>query len=396
MKDYDKIVSTARAGADKYFEKQMDALKKFSAIDCGSGNVEGNRKVVEIIKPLLEDLGAQVEEIAVPDLGTHLVAKLGPESKSGKGKIILNAHMDTVFEEGFTAAHPYHEEGDWAYGLGIADCKCGIMIAIYSVKIMQEAGLLPDRQIEFIFNCDEEIGTASGSKVYEREAPGADYAFVFEQAETKDGQIGFVTARRGVILGSMDVKGKEAHAGAAYLEGHSAIHELAYKILEYYDFNDFDRQIYYNVAPISGGRPNGVVAGDAHADFCVAGIPFNSDFPEIEANLRSLENHVTVPGTSVKVQYHTLFPSMESGPQNTKAFDLLKKPAELVGMGDIHQLSVHCATDGAYFSSLGVPTVDALSADARDIHTTVERVNMPSIRERTAFFAIVLGCMDDE
>ena len=59
----------------------------------------------------------------------------------------------------------------------------------------------------------------------------------------------------------------EAHAGGAYLQGHSAIKELAHKILKYYSFNDYDREIYYNVAPISGGRPNGVVAGDARMEF---------------------------------------------------------------------------------------------------------------------------------
>ena len=39
----------------------------------------------------------------------------------------------------------------------------------------------------------------------------------------KTAKNGFVTARRGVILGSMDITGKEAHAGCAYLEGRSAI-----------------------------------------------------------------------------------------------------------------------------------------------------------------------------
>ena len=401
MKDYEAIVKAAQAGAEKYFDAQMEVLKAFCAIDCATGNEEGNRKVVDILEPILEGLGAQVEEVQVPGLGIHLVAKLAPaggndepeKSPEKKGKIILNAHLDTVFGEGFTAKHPFHVDGDWAYGLGIADCKSGVMIAIYAVKIMQEAGLLPDREIEFIFNCDEETGTASGSQLYAREAPGADYAFVFEGAEEEDGKTGFVTARRGVILGQMDVTGKEAHAGLAYLDGHSAILELAHKIIEYYSFNDYEKGIYYNVAPISGGRPNGVVAGDAHAEFCVAGIPLNSDFAQVEAKLRSLEDSVTVPGTSVKVQYHTLFPAMEKGSQNSRAFELLKKPAQLLGM-EITELYVPGATDGAYFSSLGIPTVDALSAEFRDIHTVEERVNMPSIRERTAFFATVLGCME--
>ena len=84
---------------------------------------------------------------------------------------------------------------------------------------------------------------------------------------------------------------------------------------------------------------------------------------------------------------------MEKGPQNTKAFNTLKKPAELLGM-EINELYVPGATDGAYFSSLGIPTVDALSAEFKDIHTVNECVNMPSIKERTKFFATVLGCLE--
>ena len=391
MKDYDKILKAAVEGSEKYLNTQMDYLKKFSAIDCGTWNEEGNAKVVSLLKDLLEGMGAEVKTYYEKGLGTHITAKIRPENPNGK--IVLNAHIDTVFGEGFTKEHPFHIEGDWAYGLGIADCKSGVVISIFAVKAMQDAGLLPNKEIEFIFNCDEEIGTQSGSRLYAKEAADADYAFVFEGAEKENGKNGFVTARKGVILGTIDIEGKESHAGCAYLEGRSAILEMAHKIIEFYDFNDYENQIYYNVAPVSGGRPNGIVAGSAHAEFCVAGLPTNASFAEVEKNLRSLENSVTVEGCKVKVDFHTLFPAMEKGPQNTKAFNLLKTPAQLLGM-EIEELYVPGATDGAYFSSLGIPTVDALSAEFKDIHTVNECVNMPSIKERTKFFAVVLGCMD--
>ena len=99
---------------------------------------------------------------------------------------------------------------------------------------------------------------------------------------------------------------------------------MAHKIIEFYDFNDYEKGIYYNVAPISGGRPNGIVAGNAHAEFCVAGIPLNSDFAEVEANLKSLENSTTVEGCTVKVQYHTLFPAMEKANRTQKHLIFLK------------------------------------------------------------------------
>ncbi|WP_353733922.1 peptidase dimerization domain-containing protein [Oscillibacter sp.] len=86
---------------------------------------------------------------------------------------------------------------------------------------------------------------------------------MFEGGRERDGRPRFVTSRRGVILGTVDVAGREAHAGKAYLEGRSAVLELAHQIIRLYSFNDYEKGIYYNVAPISGGRPNGVVAGEA-------------------------------------------------------------------------------------------------------------------------------------
>jgi len=390
MKDYEEIKKHALDGAEKYFNTQVELLKKFASVDCGTWNEKGNMQVVEIITDILSGMGFDVKKHHEDGLGTHITAKLTP--KNAKGKIIMNGHIDTVFGEGFTKEHPFHIDGDWAYGLGVSDCKGGIVTAIYAVKTMQEAGFLPDKELEFIFNCDEEIGTASGSRLYAKEAPGADYAFIFEMAENNNGKKAYITSRKGVILGQMDITGREAHAGCAYLEGRSAILELAHKIIEFYDFNDFTKGIYYNVAPVSGGRPNGIVAGSAHAEFCVAGIPTNADFASVEENLRSLEKNTTVPDTTVKVKFHTLFPAFEKCSQNHRAYELLEKPSELLGF-DICEYGVDGATDAAYFSSLGIPTVDALGPCGKDIHTVNECLYLPSLKESTAFFALVLGCM---
>ena len=66
--------------------------------------------------------------------------------------------------------------------------------------------------------------------------------------------------------------------------------------------------------------------------------------------------------------------------------------AELLGW-EPEEIADPTATDGAYLSTYGVPTVDALSALAEDIHTTRERVSIPSIRQRTALCALTLGLL---
>lgn len=156
MDKTEQILQAAKEGAKKYFDEQVSLLTKFSSIDCGTCDEEGNKKIVAIVENLLNTIqGIQIEKHYSKGFGQHIVAKLKPENPDGK--IILSAHMDTVFKKGDTAENPPHIEGDRFYGLGSADCKGGLLVSIYGVKILQENGLLPNKEIVFIFNCDEEL-----------------------------------------------------------------------------------------------------------------------------------------------------------------------------------------------------------------------------------------------
>lgn len=385
------LVRAARTGSEAMLPRQLALLEKICAIDSGTGDEAGNAAVIELLEPVLSELGAQVERVTEPGLGTHLVARVRPEAP--QGRVLLAAHLDTVFGPGSAEKHPFRIDGDWAWGLGAGDCKSGVLISLFGALILKEAGLLPPWELTYLFTCDEETGSQSGQKVYAREARGADLALVFEGGrETADGRPRFITARKGVILGAIDVEGREAHAGKAYLEGRSAVLELAHQIIRLYSFNDYEKGIWYNVAPISGGRPNGVVAGEARGEFCVAGIPENADFPAIQARLDDMSRQVTVDGCRVKVTYRTLFSAMEGGAVNHGAYLRAAAGAELLGWVP-EEAADPAATDAAYLSTFGVPAVDALSAMAEKIHTTEERVSIPSLRDRTALCAAILGLL---
>ena len=247
-----------------------------------------------------------------------------------------------------------------------------------------------------LYSCDEEIGSITSRKVFEKEAPGTECAYIFESAAKTDKGYSVVSQRKGVILGALDIKGVEAHAGGAYMAGHSAVKELAHKILKLYSFNDYDREIYYNVAPISGGRPNGIVAGDAHMEFCVAGLPDNGpSFAEAEANIESLAASNEDPVCETTVSHRILFPALEKNEMGHKAFQIAEKAGQLLGI-TMEEIAEPTATDANWFYSFGVPAVDAFGPVESGMHTTEEKVYIPTITEKTALFAAMLGIMKEE
>ena len=82
-------------GAERALLRILKLLEALCGVDSGIGNEAGNRQVIEILRPILEELGAQVEEVHAPGLGTHLVVRVLPGGVP-VGKLLLAAHLDTV------------------------------------------------------------------------------------------------------------------------------------------------------------------------------------------------------------------------------------------------------------------------------------------------------------
>ncbi len=391
-----KLIGQIKEKAGFYAPAQVELLKQFASFDSETHYLPGNRRAVELAKEHLAPLSAEIEEISYENVGTHLVAHI--KAAQPKGRILLNSHLDTVFPVGFAEANPWHVEGDWLYGLGVIDCKGGFAVSCYILRILKELDLLPPLDIDLIYSCDEEQGSVTGQEVYRRFAKGADAAFVFEPGEkTAGGRHAVITSRQGVILGNLDITGTEAHAGNAYSKGHSANKELAHKILELYSLNDEEKGIYYNAAPVSGGRPNGVVSGSANMQFCVAGIPDMASYRACEEKLDRLGSRAVDPHCTLSLSYRMLFPPQEHLAASTEIFRKIKEAADLLGMEveetgvNAHGEDVYAAGDANYFAEAGIPALDGFGPVGMDMHTTQERVYIPSIRQKTELFALYLA-----
>jgi glutamate carboxypeptidase len=70
-------------------------LQQLVQIDSGTGDVTGLAAMGAILKTELEHLGANIESVSAvaPAVGDNVVATV---TGTGKGHILLIAHMDTV------------------------------------------------------------------------------------------------------------------------------------------------------------------------------------------------------------------------------------------------------------------------------------------------------------
>src|SRR5215472_15668377 len=101
------------ARAEHYQTEAINLLERLVNIDSGTGYEKGLDNVVEILSAELGRLGPNVElKSAAPIAGKNVVATF---TGTGKGKVLLIAHMDTVFKAGTASERPFQLKGGRAY-----------------------------------------------------------------------------------------------------------------------------------------------------------------------------------------------------------------------------------------------------------------------------------------
>ena len=96
------VDANVQGKAEQLKEPALKLLEQLVNIDSGSGYEPGLTQVRALVSDELKALGASIETVpnTAPDKSQHVVATL---KGSGKAKILLLAHMDTVFKEGSAA-----------------------------------------------------------------------------------------------------------------------------------------------------------------------------------------------------------------------------------------------------------------------------------------------------
>jgi glutamate carboxypeptidase len=208
----------------------VQSLKDMVSIESGSANAEGLARMADYTAKRLQAIGAKVERIA-PAKGHGPIVK-ATLTGTGKRKIMLIAHMDTVYPAGILKTQPIREDGNRLYGPGIADDKGGIAVILHSLEILKAQGWKDYAQLTVLFNADEEIGSDGSGETIASLADQHDVVLSCEPnvAKAVAKSESLLLGAAGTASATMHVKGRSSHAGAAPELGRNALLELAYQL----------------------------------------------------------------------------------------------------------------------------------------------------------------------
>jgi len=225
-----------KAAAEQEKAPLIETLRDMVMIESGSSDVEGLKKMADFTEGRLKALGATTERRkTTAGAGADMV--VATFKGSGSRKLMLIAHMDTVYQRGILASEPYRVDGNRIYGPGIADDKGGIAVVLHALKILKEAGWTDYATLTVAFNPDEEVGSIGSGEIIAELADQHDVVLSCEPtaASPPAKNDSLLLGASGTATGIMKVKGRAAHAGAAPDRGRNALIELSHQLLQTQD-----------------------------------------------------------------------------------------------------------------------------------------------------------------
>jgi glutamate carboxypeptidase len=295
----------------------LDSLSQLVAIESGSRDLEGLEKISDLIASKLKALGGEVELID-PSAEAYRMEdtpeKIGRVVRAtfkgtGTKKIMLIAHMDTVYTIGMLNRQPFRVEGDKAYGLGIADDKQGVAVILHAVAMLQALKFKEYGTLTVLINGDEEISSPGSRALLTRLGGEHDAVLSFEGASVKDDKLSLATA--GIASVTLNVSGKASHAGSAPELGVNALYELSHQILQMRDLSDPATGLKMNWTISKSGSNRNVIPASATAGADVRVLKV-ADYDRIEQQVNERVKKQLIPDAKVELKFERRRPPLEA------------------------------------------------------------------------------------
>lgn len=382
-------VADVHALAQKEQQPLLDTLRDLVHIESGSKDIEGLNQIAERIASQLKQLGGTVEVLQTNDVYRldDTPEKVGPAVQAvfkgtGSKKILLIAHMDTVYLKGMLKAQPFRIEGDKAYGLGISDDKQGVALILHTVALLQKLNFKDYGTLTVLINGDEEISSPGWRSTITRVGSEQDVVFSFEGGGT-DGTLRLATS--GIGAAYITVQGKASHAGAKPEDGVNALYELSHQLLQMKDLSKTDEGLKLNWTVSKAGTNRNVIPAEATAQADARALKV-ADFDGLEKALQDKIKTKLIPASKVDVKFEVRRPPLEASEASRRVAGYGKVIYQELGLplsvvekatgGGTDAAFAALKTKGAVVEGMGLSGYGAHSNDAEyvQVNTIVPRL----------------------
>ncbi len=356
-------------------------------IDSGTGDAEGAAKVEAVLAAPLTSLGATVKRVPAEQtgLGDNMVATF---EGTGKGRILIVAHVDTVFGPGTAAQRPFSIEGTRAHGPGVADEKGGDVCAIEALSILHGIGFQDFKRITVVLDSSEEIGSPGTRALISSLAKDHDVEFNMEPGRegmaasgAASGPDSLTVWRKGSANVEITVHGRAAHSGNAPQNGRNAAVELLHQLtLIESAFPHTGTGTTVNLTVMKSGDRTNIIPDLATA---VLNVRYRkaADFDEVLSRIAAIARNTQVPDTAVTIDHKPAFPPFfEDAKVDSLAAMAQSIYAELGRKLDVSGSGG--SSESALAQAMGIPAIDGLGFDGGDFHTDHEWMDLSGIAPR--------------
>ncbi|MFF7300544.1 M20/M25/M40 family metallo-hydrolase [Streptomyces sp. NPDC008265] len=372
-------------------------LAHLVAIDSGSYSPEGVNRMADWTQERLLRLGFDVERLAPAPTHGHPVGdvvigrKRGdlPVTHGGR-RVLLVAHLDTVFEDGTAAERPFTLDGRMALGPGVSDDKGGLLAGLTALEILHETGSRKYAELVFLATPDEEIGSPASRPATEAAACGAHFALALECAR-ENGDL--VIARKGIADFRVTVTGRAAHAGIEPERGANAALAAAHLVVALQSLNGHWDDVTVNVGVVRAGTRANIVCPEAELRVEVRSATA-AGIGAARSAIEAAAARPVVPGTTAVVEQLDLCPPMEDTPASRRMLDRARMIATELGVS-LGAAATGGVGDANFIAGIGIPTLDGLGPVGGADHTPQEWLDTSTVPVRVALLASLIAGLGD-
>ncbi|GAA4685982.1 M20/M25/M40 family metallo-hydrolase [Streptomyces chumphonensis] len=402
----EELLTLAVARQQRFLADLADLV----AIDSGSYSRSGVNRVADLTHARLVRAGFRVERhspseghgpgrgrgeghdgrrgpetpAGAPDTGDVLVARKRGDlpREAGGRRVLLAAHMDTVFADGTARDRPFTVVGDLAHGPGVCDDKGGLLAGLTAVEILAAADHRQYEEIVFLATPDEEIGCPVSRPVTVATAGGVDYALALECAR-ENGDL--VVSRKGVADFRVTVTGRAAHAGIEPERGANAALAAAHLVVDLQALNARWDDVSVNVGVVRAGTRTNIVCPEAEIRAEVRSAT-SAGLVRATSAVHAVVAATRVPGTTARAVRSDLCPPMEETPASRFVLARARELGRRLGL-ELGAAVTGGVGDANLIAGTGVPVLDGLGPVGGADHTPDEWLRISSVPPRVALLA---------